>query len=594
LAFSLIDAAQFPDVAAAAAPAATPVIDHDAPDPSLLRVDNTYYAFTTNVNVMGTTLNIPVYSSTDLTTWTALGDALPSLGPWASRGFTWAPSVARIGTNWVLYYTALFGASGVECIGVATASKPEGPYTDAHPDPLACQFDHGGSIDPAPYVDSTGAWWLTWKSDDNAIGGIPGLWSQRLGADGQSLSGNPNLLLLPDQWWEESVVEAPMLLNGAGKLWLFYSAAPFDSAAYAVGYAICSSPAGPCTKQTRTTAWLSSASTPMVGPGGESFVTTPDGRTDMALHGWRGAVGYNAGGYRAMYVTPIDFDSGVPRLRSDLGRIDGLSAVPAPVLASRGDGTSDLVTRDAAGVTWHRTFDERWQSWASLGGLTTASPAAVWRSSVLDVFVRGTDGGLWHQPFTTAGPTAWESLGGLIVGAPAATSPSATRVDVFARGTDGALWHRAFISGTWTAWESLGGLLVGSPAVASNGPGQLDVFAPGTDGALWHRALQGTTWSPWESLGGIVVGAPAAASNRAGQLDAFVRGQDSSLWHRALVAGRWTAWENLGGQLRSDPTADSPVAGGVQVAVGGSDGDAWYRLADGSPWTPWQPLGAGS
>ena len=335
LAFSLVVAVQFPDVASADAPAATPVIDRDAAG-SFAAASRRHVLLVHDQRERdGNNANVPVYSSNDLATWTALGDALPSLGPWATAGFTWAPSVARIGTNWVLYYTALFGASGVQCIGVATASKPEGPYTDAHAGPLVCQFDHGGSIDPSPYLDSTGSWWLTWKSDDNAIGAIPGLWSQRLGADGQSLSGAPNLLLLPNQWWERSIVEAPVLFNGGGNLWLFYSAAPFDSAAYAVGYAICSTPAGPCTKQTVTTAWLSSTSTAMVGPGGESFVTTPDGRVDMALHGWRRAIGYNAGGYRAMYVTPIDFTTGAPRLRSDLGRLDGLSAVPAPVLTSK-------------------------------------------------------------------------------------------------------------------------------------------------------------------------------------------------------------------------------------------------------------------
>ena len=47
-------------------------------------------------------------------------------------------------------------ASGQECISVATASRPQGPFTDKSTAPLECQKSLGGSIDPASFIDTDG------------------------------------------------------------------------------------------------------------------------------------------------------------------------------------------------------------------------------------------------------------------------------------------------------------------------------------------------------------------------------------------------------------------------------------------------------
>ena len=76
------------DAASSTAPtsaaSANPVIDQDFPDPDVLEVDGTYYAYATN----GQNRNVQVASSTDLATWEVLGDdALPDLPPWVvARG----------------------------------------------------------------------------------------------------------------------------------------------------------------------------------------------------------------------------------------------------------------------------------------------------------------------------------------------------------------------------------------------------------------------------------------------------------------------------------------------------------------------------
>src|SRR5690242_19756845 len=56
-----------------------PVFDGDAPDPDVIRVGTTYYAYTTGSH-QG---HIPVLSSTDLQTWHPAGDALPTLPSWS-------------------------------------------------------------------------------------------------------------------------------------------------------------------------------------------------------------------------------------------------------------------------------------------------------------------------------------------------------------------------------------------------------------------------------------------------------------------------------------------------------------------------------
>src|SRR6476646_7157003 len=70
-----------------------PVINQDFPDPTvILAADGKYYAYATNGTHDGKWMNIQVASSTDLFTWTYIGDALPQKASWASTTHNyWAP-----------------------------------------------------------------------------------------------------------------------------------------------------------------------------------------------------------------------------------------------------------------------------------------------------------------------------------------------------------------------------------------------------------------------------------------------------------------------------------------------------------------------
>src|SRR3954462_7935234 len=102
-----------------------PTIDQHFPDPDVMQVGNTYYAYATNSDDK----HIVWATSTDLTTWSVQNtDALPVLGAWADPTVTipagttkhgvWAPEVFSTGPNsYVMWYTAHDRASDRQCIG---------------------------------------------------------------------------------------------------------------------------------------------------------------------------------------------------------------------------------------------------------------------------------------------------------------------------------------------------------------------------------------------------------------------------------------------------------------------------------------------
>lgn len=287
-----------------------PVYPRDFPDPFVLRVGSTYYAYATQT---GNT-NVQAIRSTDLVTWDDLGDALPALPSWAGPGRTWAPTVLRRGDQYVLYYTVREPSSDRQCISVAVARHPEGPFRDVSTEPLIFQLERGGSIDPSPFVDADGSAYLLWKSDDNALDRPSSLWGQALTADGLALTGAATELLRRDRDWERPLIEAPAMVRHARRYYLFYSANWWESSRYAIGYASGPTALGPFRKLTRRGPWTGSGEE-AAGPGGQEFFTDSDGAVQMAYHAWTpGAVGYAAGGARSLRIASIRFVNGRPTI----------------------------------------------------------------------------------------------------------------------------------------------------------------------------------------------------------------------------------------------------------------------------------------
>jgi arabinan endo-1,5-alpha-L-arabinosidase len=290
--------------AAAAASPPQLLINQDFPDPDVVKVGSGYFAYATG---SGTT-KVPVAgASAPEGPWRVLGDALKAVPAWAKPdGGFWAPDVTRLtdGT-FVLYFSAVVAAGGEMCIGAATASKPEGPYTPAGDRPVVCVPGDSGDIDPQTFVDSDGTRYLLYKSDGTTPGAPAAIWSQKLQPDGRTLAGSRLELLRADLTSEKAIVEAPAVVKTASRYLLFYSADTFQSSGYHTGYASAPTLAGPFVK-----ADAPFLSTTLLGgkvdaPGGADVV---DGH--IFFHGWLGG-GRTA---RGLYELPVGFPGDVPQL----------------------------------------------------------------------------------------------------------------------------------------------------------------------------------------------------------------------------------------------------------------------------------------
>lgn len=79
-----------------------------------------------------------------------------------------------------------------------------------------------------------------------------------------------------DAAWEQRLIETPALVATGRSCVLLYSGGRWDSAGYAVGYATCDSPLGPCNKATIHRPLLASSGD-QAGPGGARVVAGPTG-----------------------------------------------------------------------------------------------------------------------------------------------------------------------------------------------------------------------------------------------------------------------------------------------------------------------------
>jgi hypothetical protein len=296
------------------------------------------------------------------------------------------------------------------------------------------------------------------------------------------------------------------------------------------------------------------------------------------------AVSYTRGGSPKLYAVAPNRQ--MYSRQNQLGSWYGWNSEPGsylvskPVVAVRRDVTDWNYQGDVfyvggdRGVYYMRTTD---RVTFALGGVKTSNPSAVsWGGNRLDVFVRGTDDGLWHRGTDdTTNWFGWERVAGNVAGDPVAVSWGPMRLDIFYRGTDNALWQ-AWWDGSWHS-RSFGGYVVGEPSVISYGPGHLDVFYRGGDNALWHGwSRDGTNQFGWESLSGVLTSSPVAVARSANQLDVFVRGADGALW-RCTWAGAGWSWHGHGGYIEEGPFAAEATFDryGLEVFYKGADWNLW-------------------
>jgi beta-xylosidase len=306
-----------------------PVFSVDFPDPFVLHHGGEFLAYATNAT--GDRANVQMARSTNLVDWEhittgdKLHDAMPQMPPWAKSGLTWAPEVLKTDTGFALHFTARDKKSDLQCLGAAFSTDPLGPFTSTAEAPLLCQTELGGTIDSHAFRDSDGALYLYYKNDGNnpQFKKPTDIYVQRLSADGLNVVGEAVALVRNDTPWEAHVIEAPTMVRHGDGYILFYSANHYGwethqrLSPYAIGYATCKGPMGPCT-DAKANPILNSYNDKkagcLSGPGHQS-VFEVGGRQFISFHAWAATKGCRKfDNKRYMYVAPLLWKDGKPQI----------------------------------------------------------------------------------------------------------------------------------------------------------------------------------------------------------------------------------------------------------------------------------------
>jgi arabinan endo-1,5-alpha-L-arabinosidase len=287
--------------------------------------DGTTYAYATQGIVEGRMVNIQLARSTDLAQWQHLGDALPVKPAWASRTQDfWAPHVAKVGERYLLYYSAKPDSALADpdkglCLAVATADRPEGPFTDTG-QPLLCGPGFV-NIDPMLFDDpETGKRLLYWGS------GFGPIKVQEMTADGLAFAPGsaPVDLVAPvptdDPGNYRRLVEGAWVTVREGWYYLFFSGDNCcgPNAHYAVMVARSRSAAGPFEVKPENGGVILAASPGWIAPGHNAIVEK-DGETLILYHAVdaanpRSRPEDEVNTRRVMLVRRLVWDDGWPRL----------------------------------------------------------------------------------------------------------------------------------------------------------------------------------------------------------------------------------------------------------------------------------------
>lgn len=241
-------------------------------------------------------------ASADLVRWEPLGDVLAPDDVPGEATHLWAPEIARMGGEYVLYYSA-----GVEDRGhalrVATSTSPSGPYRDAG---VVLTPDEPFAIDAHPFRDDDGQWYLFYAVDrleGERVG--TAVVVDRLVGPGR-LAGDPRPVVSATADWQLFLADRPMygavhdwhtcegpfVVRRQGRYWCLYSGGNWEEAGYGVSAVWAQTPLGPWHEPDRAAAGPTVVRTvPGVvhGPGHASVVTDDAGADWLVYHAWDAA-----------------------------------------------------------------------------------------------------------------------------------------------------------------------------------------------------------------------------------------------------------------------------------------------------------------
>jgi GH43 family beta-xylosidase len=303
-------------------------------DPCVLRTDEGYVAYGTcpERSEDDDGREFVVLSSEDLLTWRSHGGALERVDPALGADY-WAPEVAHADGRWWMFYSV-----GRDIVGhhirLAVADDPLGPFSDLG---LNLTPDEPFAIDPHPFQDSDGRWYLFFARDV-LDADRPGTHLAAAALEGMTRLGPTVEVLEPFADWQIyqrsremygatydwHTLEGPSVVRRHDRYWLTFSGGAWTGEGYAVSWAVAESPLGPWSPAPASAPPLLRTSPGLLGPGHNSLTVDPHGNDVIVFHSWNAARTR-----REMYARRIVFDKDGPHVDGPIGGASLHDEVPA-------------------------------------------------------------------------------------------------------------------------------------------------------------------------------------------------------------------------------------------------------------------------
>jgi GH43 family beta-xylosidase len=295
-----------------------PVFDGYMADPFVLKHEGRYYAYGTGF-LSPEGWAFPVLHSPDLVHWQRHGW---SLIPPGGDEF-WAPEVAYDNGVFYMYYSA-HGIDGKDHqLRVATQTNPLGPFQDAG---RVLVPDQPFTIDAHPFQDKDGQWYLFYSQDfltlDDSYRVGTGIVVDRM-LDMFTLAGEARVVIRPHADWQLFKAQRSMYgavydwytIEGAAlrfhndRYYCFFSGGAWEHDNYGISYVVSDHVLGPYFLPSgNQQVLLRSVPGQVIGPGHNSFTTSPDGDQEYVVyHAWD--LGMTA---RRMCIDPLHWDNDTP------------------------------------------------------------------------------------------------------------------------------------------------------------------------------------------------------------------------------------------------------------------------------------------
>ncbi|MEU8324272.1 RICIN domain-containing protein [Nonomuraea sp. NPDC048881] len=287
-------------------------------DPSVMKVDSCYYAFSTGFagDAQNPNGQILRYRSCGSATgpWTKLGTVFDETPAWVTQrigrsnfGNVWSPEIQYFNGRYHLYYSvARSTPSWAAVLGVATATDIEGPYTDQ-----GFVTDVEFPIDPTVNVGGDGRMYITW-------GSFGGIYQHVLDpATGKLSTTDHNL------WHLAADMEGVTIVQNGGYYYLFGSRGPCCNGVKSNYWTVVGRSTSingpyvdmagvPLTSKGGTTVLTGSWPKTSAG-GGDAYTDGPD--TYLAYHYYDA----DNGGRETLDIRQVTFAGGWPVLGTPLG-----------------------------------------------------------------------------------------------------------------------------------------------------------------------------------------------------------------------------------------------------------------------------------